>query len=230
MILRAPALVTARDFRGWERPMIDGLFNYRDTHGKPANINGIAQYLPAGCDIAPHINYLNGVNDPNLMCIGRYTPPTRCTFYLKREGNLYAYVDTDCELKDEGGNSLKFVSNQYALLSAGKALGTAMSVEFSAPSIGVNKFIVSSMRGAVMRVTRYEEGPDGTVTPAFRGSEASGAVATRMSDDTEQILTAGQTYCRPGRVTVYMDAVTSGGTYSSLVWEVAIDYEVPYGL
>lgn len=230
MILRAPTLVTARNYRGWERPVDFGQFNYRDVFGKPANINGIAEWLPAGCDIAPFVGAIGTVQDTNLMCIGRYTAPTRCTFYIKREGNVFSYKDTDCELKDEAGNSLHGIGGTYSSFGAGIALGTPMRVTHAAATIANNIFTVYSMRGAVARVTRYEGGADGVVTIGMRGDDVSPVVAERISDNSEQIIALGQAYCRPGKAIVYLDATTAGGTYNDLVWEVAIDFEVPYGL
>lgn len=241
MILRAPALVCPRKAYGWQRPIPEG-GNYR-LGGLLYAINGIAEKLPAGADIAPFLQ-ASGNDDPNLMCVGVYVPPTRVTAKWHRGNNwspanlseAASALESDCTLKDEAGNNLHRINQGWGDQSGFElvGLGTTMLLEvveqiFLYPGRR-DTFEVTSMRGAVARIEAYEQGGDGIVNVAIDGSEATPAVATRVSDNTEQILSAGQIYLRPGKSKFSITCTTAINSWNEMAYILAVDFEIPYGL
>ena len=233
MILRAPALVCPRKVGGWKRPLDFG-YNFRDVQGLGAYVDGIAQMLPAGVDINPFPQYNGLASDPGLMHVGRYTPPTRCAIYWSVGGSNSNKnkLETDCDLRGEGGNTLHDVNAGYTSNSVFRALGTAMTLDVSDFDIltGYYIFEITSMRGCVARITEYEGGADGIVNLTMTGDAVGAAVARRLSDNSDQILTTGQAYLKAGRNLLKVAFTTGAGTRTALVFEIMFDFEVPYGL
>lgn len=235
MILRAPAIVCPQKEYGWRRPLPTG-YNYRGNDGKGSIINGIVEHLPAGCDINPFPATLGQYDAVGSMLIGRYVAPSYCAIGFKLGPSRYSKIETDCQLKDEAGNQLMRIGRGFENFQGWlfRALGTVMQVELVNGTGGnptTDTYEVTSMRGCVARIDRYEEGPDGIVTVGMSNQGATPVVANRVSDDSEQILSEGQIYLPPGKRKVSVNAgYANGGSSTAMIYEIIFEFEIPYGL
>lgn len=235
MILRSPAIVCPRQKYGWERPLNAGQGNYK-LNGLYGEISGIAERLPAGADINPFVSA--GVSpNPGCMLVGVYTPPTRVAIGIQYDAQWAYRLTTDAKLTDEAGNKLHGTDGQWEFGSFfdyvrfGTPFGiTPVGVTVVSPNNFRAEFLVKAMRGAVFRITEYEEGPGGVVTVSLESDDVSPSVALRVADQTQQILTAGQCYCRPGATKVIVDFATAGSITAGMVFIAECEFEIPYGL
>lgn len=234
MILRAPALVCPQKEYGWARPLPLG-YNYRGKDGRGTVINGIVERLPAGCDINPFPATIGQYDAVGSMLIGTYVPPTYCAIGFRLGNGRASKIDSDCLLRDEGGNQLMKIGAGYGNPQGYdfRALGTTMQVRLVSGTGGnptTDVYEVTSMRGGVARIDRYEEGPDGIVTVGIDNQDATPVVATRVSDDSQQILAEGQISFGPGKKMISITAGAVNFPFSAMVYEIIFEFEIPYGL